>query len=55
MEFKAQIIKTKIIENCIKDKKTSKSKFCKICTINYKTLKKFLNNENFIITALFKI
>ena len=49
-------IKTKLIENFIKENNLSKSKFCKMCKISQSTLNKIItNNENFRIIALFKI
>ena len=49
-------IKTKLIENFIKENNLSKSKFCKMCKISQITLNKITtNSENFKIIVLFKI
>ena len=49
-------IKTKLIENFIKENNLSKSKFCKMCKINQIRLNKIMtNSENFKIIVLFKI
>ncbi len=47
--------KTEIIENYLKENKISKTKFCKLCSINPDTLMRIMNNENYRINALFKI
>jgi predicted transcriptional regulator len=47
--------KKEIIDNYLKDNKISKTRFCKLCSISPYTLKKILNNENYEISALFKI
>ena len=49
-KFKKEIIDNYLIEN-----KISKTRFCKLCGISPYTLKKILNNENYEISALFKI
>lgn len=49
-------VKIKLIENFIKEKHLTKSKFCKMCKIDLSTLNKIMaDGENFRITALFKI
>ncbi len=47
--------KKEIIDNYLKENKISKTRFCKLCGISPYTLKKILNNENYEISALFKI
>lgn len=47
--------KKETIDNYLKDNKISKTRFCKLCGISPYTLKKILNNENYEISALFKI
>lgn len=49
-------ININFIKNYLKENKMSKTKFCKLCGINFSTLKKILNNQkNFRVNALFKI
>ncbi len=47
--------KTEIIENYLKENKISKTKFCKLCGITLSTLMRIMNNENYRVSALFKI
>lgn len=47
--------KKEIIENYLEAYKISKTKFCKLCGISYRTLENILNNKNYRIIALFKI
>ncbi len=47
--------KTEIIENYLKENKISKTKFCKLCGITPSTLRRIMNNENYRVSALFKI
>ena len=47
--------KKEIIDNYLKENKISKTRLCKLCGISPYTLKKILNNENYEISALFKI
>ena len=47
--------KKEIIENYLKANKISKTKFCKLCGISYRTLENIQNNKNYRIGALFKI
>lgn len=48
--------KKEIIENYLKAKKISKTKFCKLCGISLDTLKKIMMNQrNYRTNALFKI
>lgn len=50
-EFKKEIIESYLIKADI-----SKTKFCKLCGISLRTLKKIMNNEkNYRIDALVKI
>lgn len=49
-------INVNLIKTYLKENKMSKTKFCKMCGINFSTLKKILNNQkNFKVNALFKI
>lgn len=49
-------INVNLIKTYLKENKISKTKFCKMCGINFLTLKKILNNQkNFKVNALFKI
>ena len=49
-------LKTKMIENYLKEYHLSKTKFCKLCKISYCTYQKMINNQdNFQIIALFRI
>jgi len=49
-------INTQLIKKYLKEKKLSKSNFCKQCKISVVTLNKIISNkENFRIIALFKI
>lgn len=49
-------IKTEIFEDFIKNNGLSRTRFCKLCGINYKTYLKILNQDfNFDVRALFKI
>lgn len=49
-------IKTKILENFMKDNQLSKTQFCKLCKISPSTFQKIMtNNFHFKISALFKI
>lgn len=49
-------INVNLITTYLKENKMSKTKFCKMCGINFSTLKKILNNQkNFKVNALFKI
>ena len=50
------LIKAEIIERYLQENNISKTKFCKLCKINIKTLNKILsNNTNFELIALFRI
>lgn len=49
-------INVNLIKNYLKENKMSKTKFCKLCGINFSTLNKILNNQkDFRVNALFKI
>ena len=50
------IIKYEVIEKFIKDKKLSKTKFCKLCRVQYRTFKKIMSNDfHFRVKTLFRI
>ena len=50
------IIKTELIIDYLKSNNLSKSKFCKLCKISYRTLNKILlGDTNFEVIALFRI
>ena len=50
------MIKTEIIKKYMLENKLSKTKFCKVCKISFKTLNKIMSNDlNFEIIVLFKI
>ena len=49
-------IKTELVENYIKENNLTKTKFCKLCGINYNQYQKFMaNNLNFDVIVLFRI
>ena len=52
----ANIIKCEAIEKFMKDKKLCKTKFCKLCRVQYRTFKKIMSNDlHFRVKALFRI
>ena len=55
MKFNKKIIKTEIIKNYIKENELNIKDFCKLCGICQTTYYKIINNENFILSSLFKI
>lgn len=55
MKIVKNCVNKKVIENYIKNNNLSKSKFCKLCKISYSTLTRILNDENFYLSAIFKI
>ena len=55
MKFSKKIYKSEILEEYRKENNPSKQQFCKLCKISTNTYKKILNNENVIITSLFRI
>lgn len=50
-----ELVKTYIIKDYIREKKLTKTEFCKLCKISIHTLNKILSGKNFEISALFKI
>ena len=48
-------IKTEIFEMYIKEHNLSKTKFCKLCKIDVSTFNRILTNQNYRLSALFKI
>ncbi len=49
-------IKTELIENFMKEKGLSKTKFCKMCRIGLRSYEKVMNNNfHFRVNILFKI
>jgi len=50
------LIKTELIEDFLKEKEWSKTKFCRQCKISYKTFQKIMSNDyNFDVRALFRV
>ncbi len=52
---KFDVVNITLIDNFIISHKITKKQFCKLCKINYSTLRKIYNGKNFIINSLIKI